>query len=252
MKHLFCGILLMLIFSESTGLAGTIDPSVSDARYIEYGSKFEYVGKLCGTYKDGSKFCASAVAIDDHFILTAAHVVKDSNSCVFIINDKSYCLSDVLYHKDFDTKEFGTSDIAIGYSKESFGLSFYPPLYDNNDEENKVCSISGYGITGNFNSGSFLSDNKKRAGSNVIDSINKNMLICSPSKRGEKGYTELEFLIAPGDSGGGLFIDGKLAGINSCVMAIERAPKSVYKDESGHTRISKFINWIREYKNAKR
>lgn len=252
MKNFFLGILLMLIINESILFAGTIDPSVPDSKYIAYGSEFTYVGKLCGTYKDGSKFCASAVAIDDHFILTAAHVVKDSDSCIFIVNDKSYCLSDVLYHKGFDSEEFGTSDIAIGYSKESFGLEFYPPLYTDNDEENKICCISGYGITGTFNSGSVFSDNKKRAGSNTIDSIQKNMLICSPSRRGEKSYTELEFLIAPGDSGGGLFIDGKLAGINSCVMAVERSPKSVYKDESGHTRISKFVNWIREYKNAKR
>lgn len=252
MKHLFCGILLMLIINDPVLIAGTIDPSIPDSKYISYGSQFEYVGKLCGTYNDGSKFCASAVAIDDHFILTAAHVVKDSNSCTFIINDKSFCLSDVTYHKDFDNEDFGTSDIAIGYSKESFGLEFYPPLYIDDDENNKLCCISGYGITGNFHTGSIHSDNKKRAGSNMIDSIQKNMLICSPSKRGEKGYTELEFLIAPGDSGGGLFIDGKLAGINSCVMAVERAPKSVYKDESGHTRVSKFINWIKEYKNAKR
>lgn len=252
MKHLFYFILLLCSINNNSLYSGTIDPSVSDSKYVKYGEKFEYVGMLCGTYEDGTRFCASAVAIDDHFILTAAHVVKDSNSCMFTVKDKSYCISDVIYHKDFNTGEFGTADIAIGYSKESFNLGFYPPLYTEEDEVNKVCCISGFGITGNFNTGSVLSDNKRRAGSNTIDYIDKNLLICSPSKRGEKGYTSLEFLIASGDSGGGLFIDGKLAGINSCVTAVGRPPKSVYKDESGHTRISKFINWIREYKDAKR
>jgi hypothetical protein len=64
--------------------------------------------------------------------------------------------------------------------------------------------------------------------------------------------TELEFLIASGDSGGGLFIDNKLAGINSCVMAVDKKPDSTYNDESGHTRISKFIGWIKENIEKKR
>jgi hypothetical protein len=252
MKYYFYLFLLILGFGGQYTYSGTIDPGTSDAQYIKYGEEFEYVGRLCGTYKDDSRFCASAVAIDDHFILTAAHVVKDSNSCLFTLKDKTYCITDVIYHKDFDDGKFGTADIAIGYSKEPFGLKFYPALYEGEDEANKICCMSGFGITGNFISGAIFSDNKQRAGSNTIDHIDGNLLICSPSRRGDKDYTTLEFLIASGDSGGGLFIDGKLAGINSCVMAVDRSPKSVYKDESGHTRVSRFINWIREYKNAKR
>jgi hypothetical protein len=60
------------------------------------------------------------------------------------------------------------------------------------------------------------------------------------------GKTSLEFLIASGDSGGGLFIDGKLAGINSCIMAVNGSPKSDYRTESGHTRISINLDWILE------
>ena len=65
----------------------------------------------------------------------------------------------------------------------------------------------------------------------------------APSKNNER-MTELEFLIGSGDSGGGLFLDGKLAGINSCVLAIDKKPNSTYSDESGHTRVSKYIDWI--------
>jgi hypothetical protein len=87
-----------------------------------------------------------------------------------------------------------------------------------------------------------VSDGKKRGGSNIIDKIDRELLVCTPSRAYNK--TELEFLIGSGDSGGGLFIDGKLAGINSCVMATDGKPNSTYSDESGHTRISKYINWI--------
>jgi len=94
-------------------------------------------------------------------------------------------------------------------------------------------------------------DSKKRAGSNFIDRIEKDLLICSPSKRNDKNFTSLEFLIASGDSGGGLFIDTKLAGIHFCVMVTGKNPQSKYGEESGHTRISNFIEWINENKKTK-
>jgi len=241
-------ILYMLIFcSICLSYGGTIDPLVPDNKYVKYAEDFHYIGKLCGTYKDGTKFCASAVAIDDHHILTAAHVVKNSDSCLVYLNNKEFCLTKVTIHKDFESK-FGVADIAIGYSKEPFGLKFYPPLYSDTDEVGKKCSISGFGITGNFKTGAIISDNKKRAGSNIIDSIEEDMLICSPSSFKDPKRTSLEFMIASGDSGGGLFIGNKLAGINSCVMAIDKIPSSKYNEESGHTRVQKFIPWIEENK----
>jgi secreted trypsin-like serine protease len=71
--------------------------------------------------------------------------------------------------------------------------------------------------------------------------MERSCLICSISG-GKK--TELEFLIASGDSGGGLFLDGKLAGINSFVSAEDGKTNSSYGDESGHTRISLYREWI--------
>jgi V8-like Glu-specific endopeptidase len=245
-------VLFLLCFVYvSTIFAGTIDPNTPDENYINYAKDFHYVGKLCGLYEDDNKFCASAIAIDDHHILTAAHVVKNSKSATVYFNDKEFCLIKMVIHKDFNDKEFGKADIAIGYSEKSFGLKFYPKLYENDDEVGKVCCISGYGLTGNFNTGATHSDQKKRAGSNTIDGIQDDMLICTPSKQHDSDRTSLEFFIASGDSGGGLFINNHLAGINSCVMAVDRSPKSKYNEESGHTRIQKFISWIEENKIKK-
>jgi len=247
MNKLAYGLFLSFLTILSPTHGGTIDPYTPDARYIQYAKDFHYVGKLCGTYADGTRFCASAVAIDDHHILTAAHVVKGSNSCLVIFKNKEFCVTNVVIHKDFESK-FGVADIAIGYSKESFGLKFYPTLYSETDEIGKICSISGYGITGTFKTGSIKSDDQKRAGSNVIERIEDDMLICNPSFPKDPRRTSLEFMIASGDSGGGLFIGNSLAGINSCVMAIDRTPQSKYNEESGHTRIQKFIPWIKENK----
>lgn len=237
--------LLLLIGLGSGSQAGTIDPNIPDQRYLDFGSKFYCVVKLCGTYEDDSLFCASGVVIEKCFVLTAAHVVKDYKVCYVKIGEEKFLLDDIIIHKDFDNS-FGFADIAIGYSKSGFGLEHYPPLYATNDEQGKTASIAGWGLTGNFNTGTHKSDNKLRAGSNLVDSIDKDMLICSPSRYGSPGHTVLEYMIGSGDSGGGLFIDGKLAGINSCVMAVGRSPMSKYGEESGHTRIYNFLQWIKE------
>lgn len=222
--------------------AGTIDPNIPDEKYITYAKDFKYVYKICGTNNDGKLFCASAVAIGPHWILTAAHVVNNQRTCILHREDKAYSVKEIVVHKDFEVDGFGKADIAIGYIEEDLGLDFYPPLYEDDDEVGKVCSISGFGLTGTFNTGVINSDNIQRAGSNHIDFIDRDLLICSLS-RDKK--TSLEFLIASGDSGGGLFIGNKLAGINSCVLAKDKNPNSNYGDESGHTRISKFFPWIK-------
>lgn len=238
---------ILIILSFSIVYSGTIDPNTPDHKYTEYAHDFHFIGKLCGTYNDKSKFCASAVAIDDHHILTAAHVVKDSKSCFVYFKNEEYCLSKITIHKNFDSK-FGIADIAIGYSEKPFNLNFYPKLYNATDEIGKLCSISGYGMTGTFKTGAILSDQKKRAGSNIVDSIYEDLLICTPSATKDPTRTGLEFMIASGDSGGGLFIGDELAGINSCVMAVDKSPQSKYDEESGHTRVQKFIPWIEENK----
>jgi len=240
-------ILLFVIAFSSYCYAGTIDPSVPDSKYIEYGKKFLYVVKISGTLNDDARFYGSAVLIDDHHLLTAAHVVKDSKSCNIQIDNQNIEIHKTIVHPDFND-QFGFADIAIGYSKESFNLKFYPELYKNNDEINKICSISGYGSTGSFSTGAYIYDNIRRAGSNVVDRTDRDLLVCSVSPKGNSKHTSLEFLIAGGDSGGPLFIDQKIAGINSCVFAKKNKPQSKYGEESGHTRVSKFVEWIENNK----
>lgn len=241
-------VLILCFIGTLNVYSGTIDPNTPDSKHIEYGQKFNYVGSLCGSYDNGDFFCASAVAIDDHHILTAAHVVDGAKICIFSLEEFPYKINTIIIHKDFENKKYGYADIALCYSEKPFGLKFYPSLYDQSDEESKLVCMSGYGFTGNFLNGATKHDGKKRAGSNFIDRTENDLLICSPSRRNNKDFTSLEFLIASGDSGGGLFIDNKLAGIHSCVMVAGKIPQSKYGEESGHTRISKFIPWIIENK----
>lgn len=245
MKSIIISLILCLFLSNSL-YSGTIDPYISDDKYIECGDKFDSVLEILGSYKDNKQlFKASCVAIDKNWVLTAAHVVKDSRFS-FIYNEKEkrcVIIDDIILNDDFTDKVFGKGDIALCHTSSDLALNSYPELYSDEDEIGKHCYMAGYGFTGTFMTGIKHNDGKKRGGSNKIDYISDDLLICSPSVINK---TELEFLIASGDSGGGLFIDGKLAGINSCIFAVDKKPDSTYNDESGHTRISKFAGWIKQ------
>jgi hypothetical protein len=239
---------IALLIAMSVCQAGTIDPSVSDQKYLEYGEKHECVVPIhgdcnCGEH-DGKphQLSASAVVIGKRWIVTAAHVVKSATNVRVVVRGKDHHMKRMIVNKDFKEEILGMNDIALGESEEDIDLDFYPELYDSDDEVGKVASICGYGVTGNFSTGFLKSDGKKRAGSNVIDKVENHVMVCTvegPRK------TSLEYMIAPGDSGGGMFIETKLAGINSFVTAADGKPNSDYGDECCHTRISVFAPWIR-------
>jgi hypothetical protein len=241
-------ILSFLFFVLSiTSLGGTIDPYIEDSKYIEYGEKFHYIGEILVTKKDkDGPYAGSVVALNDSVVLTAAHILHEHEIAKILINKKVLNVKKAIPYHEYDYEIFGKHDIAICFVDDVIGLKWYPELYSETDETDKVCSLSGFGSTGTFASGINRSGNGiKRAGSNIIDSTNNFVLFCSPSFLHKR--TSLEFLIAVGDSGGGLFIDNKLAGIHSGI--IEDKPnrgKSKYGAISVHTRISSYKGWIKE------
>jgi hypothetical protein len=231
---------LVNLFTVS--FAGTIDQNVADEKYIEYGKKHECVVQLKGTFGDKKQvYHASAVIIKPKIILTAAHVINSSNDCYIIVNDEKINIMFGIMSNNYVESKIGPHDIAICYLENKANLKFYPVLYSNNDEIGKICSISGFGTTGTYQVGASKVDNKKRAGSNIVDGLISGMLVCSVNKPPK---TSLEFLICHGDSGGGLFIDQKLAGINSCIMTDDGKLDSNFNEDSLHTRISFHKEWI--------
>lgn len=241
-------IIFILVLMSTISYGGTVDPAKKDSQYIEFGSKFNYVFRIKCVTKEGLIYYASATAIDEHWILTAAHVVHKAQTVDLMINDRLVRLNKITPHKDFIEANFGFYDIALCHVDEKLNLEFYPKLYTNNDEVGKICSIAGFGSYGTFETGATSSDGKRRAGSNRIEAIDRHLLICKPSRQSESDRTELEFIIANGDSGGGLFIGNEIAGVNSCVMAVDRKTDSNYGDEGCHTRVSQFVDWIKENK----
>lgn len=243
MKLIFT--ILVFLISFSVTLGGTRDPSVADKEHIGLAKEADCVVRLTGKDLSGNRLQASAVIVNPKWIITAAHIVSDGTEFGIIIDHKKILVTRTIIHPLFKNENFGYHDIALGVLEKDASLNFYPELYSDMDEEGKQSYICGFGLGGTFATGAKIFDMKRRAGTNMIDRYEKNMLICSIGAYENKPNTKYEFLISSGDSGGGLFIDNKLAGINSCVIASDKTADSDYGDESGHTRISKYIQWIK-------
>ena len=245
-------VLLLALVLSNYCLSGTIDPKVSDEKYLEYGEQHKCVLKLYATSKDGDKSILNhgvCTLVGPQIAITSAHILWGSTGGYVLDNNGQkvkieYAVYPQAFEKDLKAKRgLSKNDIAVCLLSNPINIEHYPEIYGDKDEEGKVCSIAGFGLTGTHQTGTINEDMKKRAGSNIIDLVEDGMLECSLNK-GKR--TSLEFLIAPGDSGGGLFIDQKLAGINCGVYTLDRDKKlnSDYKDKSVHVRISEHKSWI--------
>lgn len=236
-------IIAWLLLAASI-FAGTIRKDVEDKEYISYGKDFECVIIILGNdIEDIEKPClGSGVVISPNWVITAAHVVDSMTNHQIIINEQKYFIKKIVKHPDFNPNvKINATDLALCFIEEDITIEEYPELYSEDDEKNKECSLAGFGNTGTGETGAFYFDERKRAGTNMVSIVLDNMLFCTMS---EEEPTKLEFLIAYGDSGGGLFINKKLAGIHSVVSAFDKKADSNYGDMSGHARISKHISWI--------
>lgn len=234
--------ILTLFLLLNNCFAGTIDPNTPDEKYLEYGKKFHYVAKV-----EGEKgYFASAVIINKNTFLTNAHVASKINKIILEKDNefKEFQIKEMKIHGEYKNISYD-HDIAIGKIEQNFNLDFYPDLYSNKDELAKKVSICGYGATGNFYTGKNKSDRKRRAGMNFIHERSEYILYCSAN---DNLKTDLEFLICHGDSGGGLFIENKLAGLNCFIDTKDGKYNSNYNDNSGYIRISKNIDWIEKNK----
>lgn len=246
-------IFFIFTLSVSCAFSGTIRHDVPEIQYLNFGKRFFCVKKIVGVKNiEGNKVYSvgTCVILNNNWIITCAHITEEQpDYIVVMINDKAHLLDEFIVHKNYDSKKI-QADLGLGFCKKGFGDVNGAKLYEEKLKLNDYCGLAGYGQHGKMSIGVNGYDGKLRAGTNRIDSFfKKDMVIINASEDITK--TQLEFLPNVGDSGGGLFVKGKLAGITSLVLSKDKKSDSSYGDEAAFVQIYPYIEWINKYVKKK-
>ena len=222
---------------------------------------FAPVGRIAANTASGWA-SASGVYLGSGWVLTAAHVVDSASQVSFETAGGTLGASAWAVHADWKPWDIvAGNDIAILRLDGFEDVPGLVParLHRPRNERGQQASFAGFGRTGfgdtGFNGQTTLT---KRFATNKVDRIYQGNILLSDFDSDTPGFnglgssrpTRYEGALAPGDSGGGLFLHDHalggwtLAGINSFGYAFDGNPNGSFGDWSGHTRVSAYTDWI--------
>ncbi|MCE9547664.1 MAG: trypsin-like serine protease [Planctomycetia bacterium] len=255
----------------SNANAGTIRADRSDSLYRNLATGYPAVGDVLFT-ESGAGYRGSGTLVAPNWVLTAGHIVDGGSS----VSSMTFSLGGITYTANqWIANPNWTGNLATGYDIGLFHLttpvtSIAPATrYTGTAEKGKVGTFVGFGTTGTGLTGyQNGTSGTKRAGNNTIDvfgsavGYSDQILLADfddPNNKDHKnafGSTsplDLEYSIAPGDSGGGVFVNfgsgPTLVGVNSFIGALsgrngDGVTNASYSDVFGATRVTYFNSWI--------
>ena len=244
---------------------GDSDPPVTDQMYRDAALPYTSVGEV-----KGSGLSGSGVLIGDRWVLTAGHVAQSKVGGTFVIGGNTFTVTSATVHPSFN---FSGPLFDIGLLYLSSAVTGVDPavMYDFGDPSSilgKEATWTGYGMGGTGATG-FQGSFAFRAFTNVIDVMGDHpdyeglpatSFVSDFDKPGDPSKnapdsdpnpTALEGNVAPGDSGGGIFVDvggvKYLVGVSSYTGYLDSNPSgsnSRYGGLSGGTNLELFHSWI--------
>ncbi len=266
-------IIFLAIAFCMPAFAGIIRHDVPDHVYTQPSNNpaIDSVGLVVFDTTEGSNTCSGTV-IHKNWVLTAGHCVNKASSVSFYLPGDTgwrfYQADTWLAHERFINDDL-LSGWDLGLMHIDYDLGVTPAqLYAGEEELLSSTVNTGFGYTGDGYTGPQSIDYLRRTGTNIVDELwsiegNGKQIIWSdfdhpdndtynlfdhPHLSIDDFASTLEIMAAPGDSGGGLFIEVGgifyLAGIHSFAGDFNGDGILGYGDAFGSTRVSSFITWI--------
>jgi hypothetical protein len=227
-----------------------------DSSYVALGNSpdFDAVGLFVGGLYTGS-----GVLIAPTWVLTAAHNLILTTSATFTIGGTAYTSTELIKNPDWNGDamngyDFGLMRLATPVTNVTPAL-----LYTESLQPVMEATFVGLGFTGTGLTGYQTLDGLKRAFNNVIDGDFGNPArvlgadfdnphTTANNDFGSPTPLPLEGCVAPGDSGGGVFISinsqSYLAGVISFVAATDGSANGSYGDVTGFGPLSSVAPWL--------
>lgn len=255
----FPGILATACVAGASTILDTVDPQ----QYKNEAALYPMVGEVTGSGLTGS-----GVLISDRWVLTAGHVSRSKGTGgTFSLGGVNYAVQSTILHPSYS--ESGPSfsyDIGLLYlSTPVTGVNSAEMFrFDTaNSILGKEATYVGTGFTGNGLTGADSSLIERRAFTNLIEFYGEQYGLTNTSfvsdfdnptgtsnrQDSNPVATRLEGAVAPGDSGGGVFVTvGEvryLIGINSYSgYVLPATSNSKYGGLSGAVDLQQFHSWI--------
>lgn len=242
--------ILALIIFPAVARSATIRDDVPDSDYVALGNDPAF--DAVGTFSANLTGCGTLIASD--WVLTAAHLILgNNNSGTFTLNGTAYSSTQIITDPSWDGNPSDGNDFALVQLSSPLTAVPSPSLYTGSSLLGQTATFVGYGLTGTGLTGYKTLDGQKRGFQDVVDVNNPdfgntNFVFGATFQSPANGALPLEGCVAPGDSGGGVFVnDGSqylLAGVISFEDSTNGAPRSVYGNISGFDSISAAMPWI--------
>jgi hypothetical protein len=252
------GVLVSMTLHPISIWSSTIRDDVSDTNYVNLGASSAYDG--VGLFVNSWGYTGCGILIAPDWVLTAAHNLTAASSGTFTIDGTAYTSTEIIRDPGWNGNALNGNDFELVHLSTSVSGVTPVMLYTGSAEFGQIATYVGYGFTGTGLTGYQTSLGiQKRAFQNVIDGDfgNPSLLLGSDFDNphstannvwGDATPLPLEGCVAPGDSGGGMFItiDSQtyLAGVISFVASTGGSQNSVYGNLSGAGRVSTAVPWI--------